>query len=665
MSLFERLKARTKLSPNTTGTSSESTVFGISPITHNFAGTSPTDAPAPATWSPSRGELTRAVGWSRDLERILAVPRRALPDAQQLNVLVKKWSAKLGKDRKALGLGPCRCAEYKRKCTTDLLPVQAWALEEISLYGGLLGPITVGGGKTLLNLLAPMAIASCSVAVLLIPAHVRVQFVEVDWEFYEQHWRLPHRVGARFFEPGVPATHVLAYSELSGAANTDRLNSIKPDLIILDEAHMLKNSQTARGKRFNRFMKDHEKVRLLAWSGTLTSKSLSDYAHFSEGALGDNSPVPTHYPTMLEWSGALDPISVGEMPTPPGKLMELCAPGETLREAWRRRLCETPGVVSSPDKGSCSAALNFFERKVTTPQSVLDAYAKFRLDWTRDDGERIITGLDKGRYMRQLASGLYTRWRWPRNEPLPVRQKWIEVRKAWHRELAEKLEHSREFMDSPLLLTKAAIRWHDGYVHIERGEDGSEKKRIEVPPHTKKGPQPTWDAVNWLEWRSIRDTAAPETEAVWIDDFLARDAASWANSEVGIVWYEHVAFGAAVAKLAGVPQFGPGEEAGRLLLAERGTRSIVASIRSHGTGKNLQPFSRNLVANPPSDGATWEQLIGRTHRTGQLADEVSVYVYRHVPAMVEALDKAKNLAAHIQGTFGGVQKLLQAAFIWK
>ncbi len=216
-----------------------------------------------------------------------------------------------------------------------------------------------------------------------------------------------------------------------------------------------------------------------------------------------------------------------------------------------------------------------------------------------------------------------------------------------------------------MLLTKAAIRWHDGYVHIERSEDGTEKKRLEIPPHTKNGPQPAWAADNWLEWRQVRDTATPETEAVWIDDFLARDCASWARAQIGIVWYEHVAFGAMVAKLAEIPQFGPGEESGRQLLAERGARSIVASIRSHGTGKNLQPFSRNLVANPPSDGATWEQLIGRTHRTGQIADEVACYVYRHVPAMIDALDKAKNLAAHIQGTFGGAQKLLLASYLWK
>ncbi len=322
-------------------------------------------------------------------------------------------------------------------------------------------------------------------------------------------------------------------------------------------------------------------------------------------------------------------------------------------------------MVSSPEDGNCKAALNFSERKVVTPSSVLDAYDRFNKTWERDDGERVITGLDKSRYLRQLASGLYTRWRWPRNEPLEVRIRWIAIRKLWHRELAEKLKNSKEYMDSPLLLTMAAIRWHDGYVHIRRDADGKEIERVEVPPRTRNGPQPTWNSAAWSEWRAVRDTAAPETEAVWIDEFLARDAASWATAEVGIVWYEHVAFGARVSQLAGVPQFGPGEEASRGILAERGARSIVASIRSHGTGKNLQPFCRNLVANPPSDGATWEQLIGRTHRTGQIADEINVEVYRHVSAMKDALDRAKQLAGHIQGTFGGKQKLLIGSYNFK
>ena len=84
------------------------------------------------------------------------------------------------------------------------------------------------------------------------------------------------------------------------------------------------------------------------------------------------------------------------------------------------------------------------------------------------------------------------------------------------------------------------------------------------------------------------------------------------------------AFGRAVAEAGDFPFYGAGDVAAAGILQENGKRTVVASIKAHGTGRNLQAFCRNLVANPPSDGATWEQLLGRTHRQGQEADEVTV-----------------------------------------
>lgn len=100
------------------------------------------------------------------------------------------------------------------------------------------------------------------------------------------------------------------------------------------------------------------------------------------------------------------------------------------------------------------------------------------------------------------------------------------------------------------------------------------------------------------------------------------------------------------------------------LLSERGDRSIVASIRAHGTGKNLQAFSRNLFANQFSDAAVGEQVLGRTHRQGQLADEVTAEVYRHTPVVIDALNRARMLAGYIEGTMGGSQKLLRATYLF-
>ena len=69
--------------------------------------------------------------------------------------------------------------------------------------GGLLGPIGVGDGKTMLDLLAALAMGSKR-AVLLIPPALKTQLLTVDWDYYGQHWRLPNRGDSRFFDPPCP-----------------------------------------------------------------------------------------------------------------------------------------------------------------------------------------------------------------------------------------------------------------------------------------------------------------------------------------------------------------------------------------------------------------------------------------------------------------------------
>lgn len=589
----------------------------------------------------------KSVGPSRDLARVLELPRRDRPTEFRTFDHLKKT-------------GHCECKEkFKRRCADKLLPTQAWALDEIQKYGGLLGPISVGDGKTLLDLLAAMVVPDCKVAVLLIPPQLRNQMLKVDWAFYGQHWKLPNLGSGLWFETGRPTLHIIAYSELSSAKNSDVLDRVRPDLVVADEAHLLRNSGTARTKRFRRYFSTNPGTRFCCWSGTLTTKSIKDYAHLSALALKDGSPTPLHWPTVEEWSGAIDP---SDWPTNIGALKALCNPGEHVRAGFRRRLESTGGVVSSPANSSCPASLLFSERRTVAPKMVQDALHKLATTWTRPDGEELVTGLDVHRCAKELSAGFYYRWRWPRQEPEKVRQEWLRVRKEWHKEMREKLKQSKEFMDSPLLLVRAALRWHDGFIHIRRDPSGKELDRVQIPPCTAKGPEPTWQSEIWPEWRIIRDTAKPETEGVWIDDWLARDAAEWCKTTVGICWYEHDLFGRRVAELADRPYYGPGADAGLRLLSETGRHSIVASIRAHGTGKNLQQFSHNLLANQFSDAAVGEQLLGRTHRQGQLADEVTVEVYRHTHVFIEALDRAKMLASYIEGTMGGSQKLLRANY---
>lgn len=541
--------------------------------------------------------------------------------------------------------------------------MQAWALQEAEAMGGLLGPIGVGHGKTILDLLTAMVVKDCRVAVLLLPPNLKAQLLEVDWNFYGQHWKLPNLAGGKWFHPGRPLLHVVAYTELSSARNSDLLSRIRPDTIICDEAHSVRNRGASRTKRFLRYLNEHPEVRLFCWSGTLTSRSLKDYAHLANHALREGSPTPSSYPIVEEWAKALDPT---DFRSPGGALLKFCSEGQGVADGYRSRLVSTPGVVTSPDSGGCNASLVISELHTKAPASIqvhLDILEKTA---ERPDGEQLVDELSVARTARELACGFYYRWRWPRKEPEPVIKKWLEVRKEWHKEMRERLQHSGEFMDSPLLLTKAAMRWHDGYVVIDRDAEGNEVNRRMIPPKSKSGPYPVWPSKWWPEWRATRDTAQPETVPVWVDDYLVRECVAWLKKGPGLLWYEFKAFGQAVQDACIREQVhavfcGPGDEGSQQVLALTGRESCIMSIKAHGTGKNLQMFNRNLVANPPSDGGAWEQLLGRTHRTGQQADEVTCEVFRHTEAMRGAVEKARTLSEYIEGTFGARQILASRA----
>jgi hypothetical protein len=636
---------------------------------------------APPVYSEKGRGKGQAVGDSNDLRRVLALRRREVPSEKYLSIIAADLKQRLGRVRTAAD-GPCECSKIKPyakyPCADTLKSIQAMALHEGEEVGGLLGPIGVGHGKTLLDLLMPMVVGG-KTWVLLLPPQLKSQLLEVDWNYYSQHWHLPNLVSGKWYTPGRPFLHVIAFSELSGAKNTDLLERLDPDGILVDEAHSVRNRTAARTKRFLRFLDKQtaptyvgKRTKLFCWSGTLTARSLKDYAHLAEHSLGGGSPVPLHWPTVEEWAAHLDP---SEFRAPAGALARLSEvvgqprrEVEDARDLFRGALVRTPGVVSSGDAASCQASLVISERVVSTPPKVQLAINTLEATWQRPDEEELVDALSKARCARELSCGFYYQWRWPKRggeaQRIPIIDKWKAARKEWHKELRDKLKHGGAHMDSPLLCLQAAIRWHDGYVYVEKDEDGNEKRRYEIPPKSSKGPRPTWNSTFWPLWKEVRNTAFPETEAVWIDDFLVQDSLKWLSEGPGVLWYEFSAFAARLVARRGAGAFtlaGPGEDGNRVVRSLTGREAVVASIRAHGTGKNLQQFARAHVANPPSDGATWEQLLGRHHRTGQEADEVTFSTYRHTEAFRAAVEKARDLSEYIEGTLGTTQRLASIA----
>ena len=570
------------------------------------------------------------VGPSEDLTRILALPRRVLDPADPK--AAERWTAALRKTD-----APCDCKERWGFCIQQLMPIQGWALEEASHVGGLLGLVAVGGGKTGLDILLPLVVPGCKTAVLLIPPNLKHQLLARDLPQWSAHWKVPNLAGGRYFTQGLPTLHVVAYSELSSAKATDLLRRIRPDLVIADECHQLKHRTAARTRRLLRQFSENPETRLCALSGTVTNRSLLDYGHLASHALGGRSPLPLHPSVLEEWAGALDAETAHTVAAPAGALRQLCTPLEHVRVGFRRRLVESPGVVATSES-SLGTSLVLDNRPLQTPPDVSLALEIVRDTWQRPDGEELTEAMQKARVCQELAAGVYLRWIWPRMEPEALILEWLDARKVWHKELREKLRFGGEGMDSPLLCARAAARWYAG----ERGHA-------------------TWASTYWPRWQSIKDKCIPETEAVWVSDYLVRDAAGWAAESPGIVWYSNDAVGRKIAEIGKLPFFGPGAEASAAILRETGNRSIVASLRAHGEGKNLQVFNRCLFAQFPTNP---EQNIGRLHRPGQQADEVTAYFYRHTPELRDAFDTAWKRAQYVYSTTKMAQKLLVASRTW-
>ena len=636
-----------------------------------------------------------AIGSSPELSRILAIPRRdplklditdadgnvlgTTPDAQ---AIVSLMNDRLGYDNPN-----CKCAELHppRPCIKTLLPPQAWTLYEARLANGIAGAVGVGSGKTGLNILTPMVIPNVKVCVLLVPSTLQEQLLR-DYDAWHQHFRLPNLIltdnRTRFPKgqaTGLPTVYVVAYSMFSRAGSTSTLDQLHPDLIIADEAHKLRYRDTATTGRVIRYLKNNPDTRFCFWSGTITDKSIRDYAHLSYYALKDQSPVPIEPAIVDEWATAIDP---GELQAPPGELLKFCKSGETLYDGFHNRLADTRGFVKT-SSASFGGSISFSERvlKQDVPKAVNERLHDLRESWQRPDGEEFADALSVAKCALELACGFYYKWKYPaghvksqgcecerlqaaavtpedKKKKCPacsrLIQKWLDARKSWHRELREKLKGERkEHLDSPLLCQNAAIRYEDNY----------------------SGDLPVWRSDSWVPWRDVKDLVDPVSEPVWIDTFLAEDAAQWGMEHKGLIWYDHNAFADKVREISkkldkngeGFTVHGGGKDAGKLILAEKGDRSIIVSVMAHSEGRDgLQYcFNKQLWVSPMKSAKEWEQGLGRLHRKGQKEDGIENWVYRHTKELRDSIEEAFRRSKYIQGTLHTYQRLLAADIEWK
>ncbi len=414
--------------------------------------------------------FTNSVPYDADLRRVSSLPRRRWSDVESADLASRLTSI-------------LRTPHGEQ----ELFPIQAIALYEIGTIGGLLGPIKVGAGKTLITFLAP-EVSSVIRPVLLIPANLMEKTTR-DRRLYSYHWDLESII------------RIMTYEWLGREQAADALNKYQPDMIICDESHKLKNEEAAVTARVARYMHANPNTKFVALSGTFTKRSLHDYARMARWALGDSAPVPHKWDKIELWADALDERKNQRRRAHPGALKNLCNEEENkiwlanpqlaARKAYQRRLVDTPGVVATQSK-SISASIIINRIDPPKSPSIDAAFQVLRDDWETPDGHPLADAIEVYRHAREMALGFYYVW-----DPRPPIE-WLIARKEWS-------------VFSRRILARSTKLDSQGQVALAYPE-----------------------AEELLAWQEIKPTFKPNTVARWLCDTPLKLAAEWLAKHKGL-----------------------------------------------------------------------------------------------------------------------------------
>lgn len=462
-----------------------------------------------------------------------------------------------------------------------LRPLQAAALIELGIVGGLFAPLPVGYGKTLIAFLASKVL-DCKRPLLLIPSYLEEK-TRRDFRFYSRNWKIDH-------------IRIMTYKWLGTEQANDALEKFQPDFFIADECQWLKNPDAAVTARVGRYFDDYPTVRMLAMSGSTTKRSILDYAHILEWCLGPKQmPLPNKYSDLTIWSDALDGRKNQLQRAHPGALLKLCNPEEykiakhnklkAARSIYKRRIVETPGIIATDNSFN---AVPMILRPVYAPKSdVIDAAFKhLRENWETPDGWSLADGFSVYRHAREMALGFYYVW-----DPRPP-DDWIVARKKWYQWVRKQL----------------GLRSNNGKTIDSKGQ---------LTKFIKMG---LYERPTCLDtWLDIKDSFIPNTIPRWLDDSIINLCTEWLRNNNGIVWTEHQAFGSRLSDNSNIPYYskqGRNMEGGLIENHPEGL-PMICSINSNKEGRNLQAWNKNFVTSSPPNALQWEQFSGRTHRNGQ------------------------------------------------
>ena len=521
---------------------------------------------------------------------------------------------------------------------------QAVALRELYEVGGLVAPIRVGGGKSLIILLATYLLDAKSVVLVTQAPLIREMRLEyAKMEALGWLVRLPH---------------MISYAKLGRKdAEHELTERLRPDVLIFDEAHKLKNLKGASSvRRVARAIKQlRPKVAML--SGSMVGDKLMDYWHLICWSLGQKAPVPLTHAEAETWAGALDESVDAFSRVDLGALASL-PDGFHAHMRSRRGFVPTIG-------GDCPAQILCSHWRPELPDELQDLIERVDATGMRPDGE-LLEDLERADCMVQLSQGFWYDW-----DPQPP-DSWLDPRRACAKYIRTIIELHLDGFDSPLMVITALDQiahgtgglgpWTEYKIKPEYQalDDSTDEDLPDACYHKIEHPaeQPGQYAGPHLPdaqigiallkaWRDVRDTFAPNTVARWISDEPLMQLVA-AAPEGTLIWTRHSAAGRKLQEL-GVPYFGGGTDP-----RSHAGKTCAVSIAAHGTGKNLQGWNKNVCLTTPSNPNTLEQLMGRTHRPGQENDTVSFAFATPTEYQQNSLSRVRSRAA-VAGEAAGIE----------
>ena len=577
--------------------------------------------------------------------------------------------------------------------------IQAEAVAAWELYNGLFAPIGVGWGKTLIALMIANKayLKGTQKILILVPSEVLSQLIKVDIPWARNRVAINYPIfnlGGRdmavrraMCASGKKGVYIVPYSLLSVKDSVENLNAINPGLIICDEAHNLRHRGAARTNRLMTKI-ESRKPAGVCMSGTITQKSIKDYYHLIKWCLHQNCPLPLSTHLANDWATVLDSaasqggndwVSV----THQGPLLPLIDWARTkfpesgpfeenvsgFRKAYEARFTTTPGVVSSGDLeiGTSLTLKN-------TPVIVNENYPGYkRLEelgtqvtdsWLTPNGDEIDHAIHLWKWLNEIyGAGFYNELLWPAPD-VYAKRKGIGLDEA-----TDILVRAREYHSFGQIYAKSLRQWID-----KNNKPGLDTPFLVGSEMSRNGATNVGTDLyeTWRDYKDCDFEGRPDRDsrAVRVCDFKIQACVRWAkqfaDEEYGcIIWYYHQAVGLWLKEEiekqvpTEILHCPAGERFNEMIRDVSNKHKIViASRTAHGTGKNLQHFQHQYFMQWPRPAVDAEQILGRTHRNGQMADELIVHT--NITSLFDQLNFAAclNDSLYIHQTTGNRQKLI-------